>query len=127
LDHPATRPAVLPSYCCSIHASTSARLKATRLPILKLEAADRPLRVNEVADLARILGTRLPDLVSANSDWNRKGINLMLSHFQGHAARLRMDIDELNQQLAAKTQAYEEAQERVRELQRDLDSVDGEH
>jgi uncharacterized coiled-coil protein SlyX len=51
----------------------------------------------------------------------------MLSHFQGHAARLRMDIDELNQQLAAKTQAYEEAQERVRELQRDLDSVDGEH
>jgi transcriptional regulator with XRE-family HTH domain len=93
--------------------------------VAKTEAADRPLRVNEVADLARILGTRLPDLVSAHSDWNRKGINLMLSHFQGHAARLRMDIDELNQQLAAKTQAYDEAQERVRELQRDLASVDG--
>jgi hypothetical protein len=122
---------VLPSYCCSIHASTSARLKATRLPILKLlgpcPSVGRTATSPAVAELARILGTRLPDLVSANSDWNRKGINLMLSHFQGHAARLRMDIDELNQQLAAKTQAYEEAQERVRELQRDLDSVDGEH
>jgi transcriptional regulator with XRE-family HTH domain len=95
--------------------------------VAKTEAADRPLRVNEVADLARILGTRLPDLVSAQSDWNRKGINLMLSHFQGHAARLRTDIEELKQQLAAKKQAYEEAQERVRELRRDLDSVDGEH
>ena len=95
--------------------------------VAKTEAADRPLRVNEVADLARILGTRLPDLVSAHSDWNRKGINLMLSHFQGHAARLQMDIDELNHQLAAKTQAYEEAQERVRELQMDLASVDGKH
>jgi transcriptional regulator with XRE-family HTH domain len=94
--------------------------------VAKTEAADRPLRVNEVADLARILGTGLPDLVSGHSDWNRKGINLMLSHFQGHAARLRMDIDELNHQLAAKTQAYEEAQERVRQLKMDLASVDGE-
>ena len=95
--------------------------------VAKTEAADRPLRVNEVADLARILGTSLPDLVSAHSDWNRKGINMMLSHFQGHAARLRKDIDELTEQLAAKTQAYEEAQERVQELRMDLASVDGEH
>jgi transcriptional regulator with XRE-family HTH domain len=95
--------------------------------VAKTEAADRPLRVNEVADLAQILGTRLPDLVSSHNDWNRQAINMMLSHFQGHANRLTMDIQELTQQLEVKRQALGEAQKRVRELQAELDQVDGEH
>jgi transcriptional regulator with XRE-family HTH domain len=95
--------------------------------VAKTEGADRPLRVNEVADLAQILGTRLPELVSSHGDWNRQAITAMLSHFQGHAARLTMDIEELTQQLAGKRQQLEDTLKRVDELQREAAEVRVEH
>jgi transcriptional regulator with XRE-family HTH domain len=95
--------------------------------VAKTEAADRPLRVNEVADLARILGTRLPYLVSSHADWELEAIKVTQEGYLNHAMRLKRDIDELNQQLAAKTQAYEEARKRVRELEIEFRQADGKH
>jgi transcriptional regulator with XRE-family HTH domain len=85
--------------------------------VAKTEAADRPLRVNEVADLAHILGVHVPHLVSSPSDWEREAIQVTLEGYLGHALRLKSEIDELNRQVAVKVQAREEALKRVRELQ----------
>jgi transcriptional regulator with XRE-family HTH domain len=95
--------------------------------VAKTEAADRPLRVNEVADLARVLGTRLPHLVSSHADWELEAIKATLEAYMGHAIRLKRDIDELNQQLAAKRQTYEETRKRVRELETEFAEADGKH
>jgi transcriptional regulator with XRE-family HTH domain len=85
--------------------------------VAKTEAADRPLRVNEVADLARVLGTQIPHLVTSPSDWESEAIQATLGAYLTHAKRLEVDIEELNHQLALKMQALEETQKRVRELQ----------
>jgi transcriptional regulator with XRE-family HTH domain len=91
--------------------------------VAKTEAADRPLRVNEVADLAKILGVRVPHLVSSRTDWELEAINITLSHAMSHALRLKAEIEELNRQVAAKTAAYEEARKRVRELDAEYKQV----
>jgi transcriptional regulator with XRE-family HTH domain len=93
----------------------------------KTEAADRPLRLNEVADLAKILGLRVPELVSTKNDWDLRVIQEQLERWNVHVMRLTAEIEELNHQVAAKTQALEEAQKRIQELQAELAQVDGKH
>jgi CII-binding regulator of phage lambda lysogenization HflD len=94
--------------------------------VAKTEAADRPLRLNEVADLAKILGVRIPHLVSTQTDWDFQVIQGQLDRWNAHAMRVQAEIIELDHQLVAKTQALEEAQKRIQELQTELAQVDGE-
>jgi transcriptional regulator with XRE-family HTH domain len=75
--------------------------------VAKTEAADRPLRVNEVADLARVLDVRVPELVSTDADWAVESINTTLAMHGAHANRLESEIEELNRQVAVKKQALE--------------------
>jgi transcriptional regulator with XRE-family HTH domain len=94
--------------------------------VAKTEAADRPLRLNEVADLAKILGVRVPHLVSTRTDWDLQVIQGQLERWGVHAMRLQAELDELDHQVVAKTQALEEAQKRIQELQAELAQVNGE-
>jgi transcriptional regulator with XRE-family HTH domain len=91
--------------------------------VAKTEAADRPLRLNEVADLAKILGVRVPHLVSSRTDWEIGVIQGQLERWGVHALRLHAEIDELDRQVVAKTQAFEEAQKRIRELEDELAQI----
>jgi transcriptional regulator with XRE-family HTH domain len=93
--------------------------------VAKTEAADRPLRLNEVADLAKILGVRVPHLVSTRTDWDLQVIQGQLDRWGAHAMRLQAEIDELDRQVVEKTQAFEEAQKRIRELEDELAQVNG--
>jgi transcriptional regulator with XRE-family HTH domain len=93
--------------------------------VAKTEAADRPVRLNEVADLAKILGVSLPHLVSSETDWKVGVIQGQLDRWGAHAMRLKAEIYELDRQVAAKTQAFEEAEKRVRELETELAQVNG--
>jgi transcriptional regulator with XRE-family HTH domain len=93
--------------------------------VAKTEAADRPVRLNEVADLAKILGVSLPHLVSSETDWKAGVIQGQLDRWWAHAMRLKAEVDELDRQVAAKTQAFEEAEKRVRELETELAQVNG--
>jgi transcriptional regulator with XRE-family HTH domain len=94
--------------------------------VAKTEAADRPLRVNEVADLARVLGVRVPELVSTNADWAVESINTTLAVHGSHANRLESEIEELNRQVNVKMQALEETRKRIQELQTEFWRVRGE-
>jgi transcriptional regulator with XRE-family HTH domain len=95
--------------------------------VAKTEAADRPLRVNEVADLAKILGVRVPHLVSSKNDWELEAIKVTQEGWLGHAMRLKAEIEELNRQVEVKTQALKEAQKRVRDLETEFKQVEAEH
>jgi transcriptional regulator with XRE-family HTH domain len=95
--------------------------------VAKTEAADRPLRLNEVADLAKILGIRVPHLVSTKNDWELQVIEGQLERWFVHARRLNSEIEDLNQQATVKTQALEEAEKRIRGLQAELAQLDGKH
>jgi hypothetical protein len=85
--------------------------------VAKTEVAGRPLRLNELTDLARILQVRTSHLAATDTDmWLEMVQNNMVAH-SGHAARLKADIDELTQMLAEKKQAYENAMKLLRESQ----------
>jgi transcriptional regulator with XRE-family HTH domain len=92
----------------------------------KTEAADRPLRLNEIADLAQVLGVRIPDLVSSNTDWALRSIVSTVDMYASHVQRLESDIKELNQQIAVKTQALEETRKLIEELHAEYSRVNGE-
>jgi uncharacterized coiled-coil protein SlyX len=94
--------------------------------VAKTEAADRPLRVNEVADLARVLGVRVPDLVSTDHDWALRSIDTTLAMYGSHVHRLESEIEELNRQVAVKAQTLEETRKRIRELHAEFNRVNGE-
>jgi hypothetical protein len=93
--------------------------------VAKTEGADRPLRLNEVADLAKILGIRVPDMVSTKNDWELRVIEGQLERWFAHARRLNSEIGDLTQQATVKTQALEEAEKRIRELQAELAQLNG--
>jgi transcriptional regulator with XRE-family HTH domain len=95
--------------------------------VAKTEAADRPLRVNEVADLAKVLGVRVPELVSSRNDWLVESINTTQAVYASHAQRLETEIEELNRQVAVKTQSLEETRKRIRELADEFRRVNGQH
>lgn len=95
--------------------------------VAKTEAANRPLRLNEVADLAKILGMSVPDMVSTKNDWDLRVIQSQLERTRVHAMRLNAEIHDLNQQTAEKTQALEEAEKRIGELEAELKQLNGQH
>lgn len=92
----------------------------------KTEAADRPLRLNEIADLAQVLGVRIPDLVSSNTDWALRSIVSTVDMYASQTKRLESDIEELTQQLEAKKQSLEETRKLIEELHAEYSRVNGE-
>jgi transcriptional regulator with XRE-family HTH domain len=98
--------------------------------VVKTEAAGRPLRLNELTDLARILRVRASHLAATETDFKLEMVQNDVVAHSGAVARLQADIDELNQMLAEKTQAYENARKLLLESQeeyRRLLRVNGEH
>jgi transcriptional regulator with XRE-family HTH domain len=93
----------------------------------KTEAADRPLRLNEVADLAQVLRVRLPELVSTDTDWTLRSIISTQEMYGTHAKRLESEIEELTQQVEAKKQSLEETRKLIKELAAEYSRVNGEH
>jgi transcriptional regulator with XRE-family HTH domain len=93
--------------------------------VAKTEAATRPLRVNKVADLAQVLGVRVPDLVSKDNDWALRSIDTTLAMHGAHAIRLESEIAELNRQMAVKTQTLEETRKLIQELHAEFHRVNG--
>jgi len=91
----------------------------------KTEGADRPLRFNEIADLAQVLRVRVPELVSNDNDWAIRSIISTQEMYETHAERLKSDIEELTQQLDAKKQALEETQKLIKELADEFHRVNG--
>jgi transcriptional regulator with XRE-family HTH domain len=94
--------------------------------VAKTEAADRPLRLNEVADLAQVLRVRLPELVSTDTDWALRSIVSTVDMYASHAKRLESEIEELTQQLEAKKQSLEETRKLIEELRAEYSRVNGE-
>jgi transcriptional regulator with XRE-family HTH domain len=98
--------------------------------VVKTEAAGRPLRLNELTDLARILGVRASHLAATETDFKLEMVQNDVVAHSGTVARLKADIDELTERLAEKTQTYENAQKLLRESQEEygrLVRVNGEH
>jgi transcriptional regulator with XRE-family HTH domain len=91
--------------------------------VVKTEAAGRPLRLNELTDLARVLGVRASHLAATETDMWLEMIQNNVVAYSGAAARLKADIDELNRILAEKTQAYEETRRLLRESQEQFDQA----
>ena len=93
--------------------------------VAKTEIAGRPLRLNELTDLARILGVRASHLAATETDFQMEMVQNDVWRTRGAVARLKADIDELNQMLAEKTQAYENAQKLLRESQEEYGRLIG--
>jgi transcriptional regulator with XRE-family HTH domain len=85
--------------------------------VVKTEAAGRPLRLNELTDLAQILGVRASHLAATETDFKLEMVQNDVVARSGAVARLKTDIDELTRQLEEKKQAYENAQKLLRESQ----------
>jgi transcriptional regulator with XRE-family HTH domain len=99
--------------------------------VAKTEIAGRPLRLNELTDLARVLGVRASHLAATETDFKLEMVQNDVVAASGAVARLKADIDELNRMLAEKTQAYENAQKLLRESQEEygrlIPQANGEH
>jgi transcriptional regulator with XRE-family HTH domain len=93
--------------------------------VAKTEAADRPLRLNEVADLAQILNVRVPDLVSTDNDWALRSIASTVDMYASHVNRLQSEIEELKRQLAVKTQTLDETRKLIKELHAEYSRING--
>src|SRR5215203_3571511 len=93
--------------------------------VAKTEIAGRPLRLNELTDLARILRVRASHLAATETDFKLEMVQNDVVAHSGAMARLKADIDELNQMLAEKTQAYENAQKLLRESQEEYGRLIG--
>ena len=86
--------------------------------------------LKELTDLARILRVRASHLAATETDFKLEMVQNDVVAHSGAVARLQADIDELNQMLAEKTQAYENARKLLLESQeeyRRLLRVNGEH
>jgi transcriptional regulator with XRE-family HTH domain len=92
----------------------------------KTEAADRPLRLNEIADLAQVLRVRLPELVSTDTDWALRSIVSTVDMYASQTKRLESEIEDLTQQLEAKKQSLEETRKLIKELHAEYSRVNGE-
>ena len=90
---------------------------------MKTEAAGRPLRLNELTDLARVLGVRASHLAATETDMWLEMIQNNVVAYSGAAARLKADIDELNRILAEKTQAYEKTRRLLGESREQFDQA----
>jgi transcriptional regulator with XRE-family HTH domain len=68
--------------------------------IAKLEAASRPLRVNELADLAAVLRTTVPELLGETSgrEWERSSVLGQYFHYNDEADRLHVQWEALKSQ-----------------------------
>jgi transcriptional regulator with XRE-family HTH domain len=87
--------------------------------VAKTEIAGRPLRLNELTDLARILRVRASHLAATETDFKLEMVQNDVVAHSGTAARLKTDIDELTRQLEEKTQAYENELRLLRQAQKE--------
>ena len=88
--------------------------------VVKTEAAGRPLRLNELTDLARILGVRASHLAATETDMKMEMVQNDVVAHSGHAARLKAEIDELTERLAEKTEALERVRKLLGESQKEF-------
>jgi hypothetical protein len=99
--------------------------------VAKTEIAGRPLRLNELTDLARVLGVRASHLAATETDFKLEMVQNDVVAASGAVARLHADVNELTLMLAEKTQAYENAQKLLRESQEEygrlIPQANGEH
>ena len=91
--------------------------------VAKTEVAGRPLRLNELTDLARILGVRTSHLAATETDMKMEMVQNDVVALSGHAARLKAEIDELTQQLAEKTETFERVRKLLGESQKEFDRL----
>ena len=98
--------------------------------VAKTEIAGRPLRLNELTDLARVLMVRASHLAATETDFKLEMVQNDVVAASGAVARLHADVNELTQMLAEKTQAYENAQKLLQEAQKNrrlIRQANGEH
>jgi transcriptional regulator with XRE-family HTH domain len=93
--------------------------------VAKTEVAGRPLRLNELTDLARILGVRASHLAATETDFKLEMVQNDVVAHSGAVARLKADIDELTQMLEEKRQTCENAQKLLRESQEEYGRLIG--
>jgi transcriptional regulator with XRE-family HTH domain len=100
--------------------------------VVKTESAGRPLRLNELTDLARVLGVRASHLAATETDMKLEMVQNDVVAFSGHAARLKEEIDELTERLAEKKETFERVRKLLGESQNEFfrlkesDRVNGE-
>jgi transcriptional regulator with XRE-family HTH domain len=94
--------------------------------VAKTEIAGRPLRLNELTDLARILGVRASHLAATETDMKLEMVQNDVVSFSGHAARLEAEIDELTERLAEKKETFEKVRKLLRESQKEFDRLKAE-
>ena len=88
--------------------------------VAKTEVAGRPLRLNELTDLARILGVRASHLAATETDMKLEMVQNDVVSFSGHAARLQAEIDELTERLAEKKETFKKVRKLLRESQEEF-------
>jgi hypothetical protein len=93
--------------------------------VAKTEIAGRPLRLNEVTDLARILSVPVRHLVDSEADSELDAAQTTLMTRLQLVSRLEVEIGELNQQVMLKTQALEDARMRLQESRDELARISG--
>ena len=91
--------------------------------VAKTEVAGRPLRLNELTDLARILSVRASHLAATETDFKLEMVQNDVVAHSGAAARLKTDIEELTRQLEEKTQAYENELRLLRQAQEEYGRI----
>jgi hypothetical protein len=103
--------------------------------VAKTEVAGRPLRLNELTDLARILRVRASHLAATDTDMKMEMVQNDVVAHSGHVARLQAEIDELTVRLAEKKETLERMRKLLGESQQEFDRLirlnagdtDGEH
>jgi DNA repair ATPase RecN len=103
--------------------------------VAKTEVAGRPLRLNELTDLARILRVRTSHLAATETDMKMEMVQNDVVAYSGHVARLQAEIDELTVRLAEKKETFERVRKLLGESQQEFDRLirlnagdtDGEH
>jgi prephenate dehydrogenase len=91
--------------------------------VAKTEVAGRPLRLNELTDLARILGVRASHLAATETDMWLEMVQNNTVAYSGHLARLKEEIDELTERLAEKKETFERVQKLLRESQKEFEQL----
>jgi hypothetical protein len=91
--------------------------------VAKTEVAGRPLRLNELTDLARILRVRTSHLAATETDMKMEMVQNDVVAYSGHVARLQAEIDELTVRLAEKKETFERVRKLLGESQQEFDRL----
>lgn len=89
--------------------------------VAKTEAADRPIRVNEMQGLARVFGVQMVDLLTVPiDDIDVANAAALLADMRTLAAAARQRVDECERTYASATAELEAAREEAARITREL-------